>query len=70
MKINNKFTIGLNKKRCVTKKKNKKRWETNLLMTFCKKKKKAFNDLSLVYNVEEFLEVSHRHNPSIRMNQV
>lgn len=57
MKINNKFTIGLNKKRRVTKKKNKKRWETKLLMTFCKKKK-AFNDLSLVYNVEEFLEVS------------
>jgi len=32
-------------------------------------KAKAF-DLCLTYNVEAFLEVPHRQNSSIRMNQV
>lgn len=32
-------------------------------------KKKAYNDLCLVYNVEAFLEVSYRHSPNIKMSQ-
>ena len=31
---------------------------------------KAYNDFCLVYNIEAFIEVLHRHNPNIIMNQV
>jgi len=33
-------------------------------------KEKAYDDLCLTYNVEAFLEVSHRQNSIIRINQV
>lgn len=48
---------------------SKKKKKTKLITMNCNKKK-TYNDLCLVYNVEAFLEVSYRHNPNIKMSQV